>query len=226
MDGQWRSEDLARLEALVEPTRRRLYEYVAGRGDAVGRDEAARELGLPRHAAKFHLDRLVEAGLLTTEFRRLSGRTGPGAGRPAKLYRRARAEVSVSVPPRHYGLVAEVLADAVERATARGEPLASAVEEAARAAGVRLAPEQGADDVVGALAALGYAPRAGDGLVELANCPYQALAARHTELVCGLNAALVEGLLTALPSSGATSRLDPAPGRCCVVVDLPSERSA
>src|SRR5690348_16767926 len=100
MDGESWGEDLARLETLAEPTRRRLYEYVAGRPDAVGRDQAAEELCLPRHAAKFHLDRLVEAGLLVTEFRRLSGRTGPGAGRPAKLYRRAAREVSVSVPAR------------------------------------------------------------------------------------------------------------------------------
>jgi predicted ArsR family transcriptional regulator len=226
MDGQSWGEDLARLEALAEPTRRRLYEYVAGRSEAVGRDEAARELGLPRHAVKFHLDRLVEAGLLVTEFRRLSGRTGPGAGRPAKLYRRARAEVSVSVPPRRYALVAEVLAEAVERTAVGGRDLPVAVEEAARAAGARLAREAPRSGVVDALTGLGYRPRAGADRVELVNCPYQALAARHTAVVCGMNAALVDGLLSGLEAGGARARLDPAPGRCCVVVDLPPAASA
>ncbi len=127
MSGQSWGEDVARLEALVEPTRRRLYEYVARRGEAVGRDEAAQELGLPRHTVKFHLDRLVEAGFLTTEYRRLTGRTGPGAGRPAKLYRRARAEISINVPARRYALVAEVLAEAVEQAGTSGEALQPAV---------------------------------------------------------------------------------------------------
>src|SRR3954452_24408232 len=123
MDGEPGPDGLARLEALAEPTRRRLYEYVAGLQDAVGRDRAAEELGLPRHAAKFHLDRLVEVGLLTTEYRRLSGRTGPGAGRPAKLYRRAPGEVSVSVPPRRYALLAEILAEAVGRGAVRSAPV-------------------------------------------------------------------------------------------------------
>jgi|SRR4051794_2524812 len=213
--------DLERLEALAEPTRRRLYAYVAGRVDAVGRDEAAEGLGLPRHAVKFHLDRLVESGLLVAEYRRLSGRTGPGAGRPAKLYRRAPGEVSLSVPPRRYAVVAEVLAEAVERAAAGGEELPVAVRRAARSAGGRLSGD-GPHGVLEALTALGYEPRAGTARVELANCPYQALAARHTDLVCGLNEALVEGLLPALEPAGATAELDPAPGRCCVVVTLPA----
>jgi predicted ArsR family transcriptional regulator len=213
--------DLERLDALAEPTRRRLYAFVAGRGDAVGRDEAAAELDLPRHAVKFHLDRLVETGLLVAEYRRLSGRTGPGAGRPAKLYRRAPGEVSVSVPPRRYAVVAGVLAEAVERAAAGEEELPDAVRRAARSAGARLAGE-GPAGVLEALTALGYEPRAGAGRVELANCPYQALAEQHTGLVCGLNEALVEGLLPALEPAGATAALDPAPGRCCVVVALPA----
>src|SRR4051794_22360369 len=193
--------DLERLEALAEPTRRRLYAYVAGRVDAVGRDEAAEGLGLPRHAVKFHLDRLVESGLLVAEYRRLSGRTGPGAGRPAKLYRRAPGEVGLSVPPRRYAVVAEVLAEAVERATARGEELPGALPRAARSAGERLAGE-GPADVLDALTALGYEPRAAAARVELANCPYQALAARHTDLVCGVNETLVDGLLLRLEPRG------------------------
>ena len=60
--------------ALAEPVRRDLYLYVVGQPEPVSRDQAAAGVGVPRHTAKFHLDRLVEEGLLDTEFRRLSGR--------------------------------------------------------------------------------------------------------------------------------------------------------
>src|SRR5687768_6107020 len=106
---------VTRLGALADPVRRRLYRFVAEQSDAVSRDQAADGVEVPRHTAKFHLDRLVDEGLLVAEFRRLTGRTGPGAGRPAKLYRRSTREVAVSVPTRRYDLVGQVLADAVER---------------------------------------------------------------------------------------------------------------
>src|SRR4029079_17932770 len=96
--------DIRAVALLDEPVRRQLYDLVAARQQAVSRDEAARGAGISRALAAFHLDRLVEAGLLAVEYRRLSGRTGPGAGRPAKLYRRAPGEISVSVPDRHYEL--------------------------------------------------------------------------------------------------------------------------
>src|SRR5512141_2158384 len=91
---------LAGLAVLSEPARRALYVYVADRQADVGRDEAARAVGVSRSLAGFHLDRLVEEGLLEASFRRLSGRTGPGAGRPAKVYRRSRRQLEVSLPPR------------------------------------------------------------------------------------------------------------------------------
>src|SRR5438874_1639871 len=94
------ARDLAALALLDEPTRRRLYEYVSGHSEPVGRDQAAAALGITRELAAFHLDRLVEAGLLDASYRRLSGRQGPGAGRPAKLYLRADRDLSVSFPER------------------------------------------------------------------------------------------------------------------------------
>src|SRR5947209_1403345 len=107
--------DLA-VGAAADPTTRSLFDLVSRSATALGRDAAAAALGIPRATAAFHLDRLVEAGLLTTEFRRLSGRTGPGAGRPAKLYRRAELEVSVSLPERRYDLAGELLSTAIEEA--------------------------------------------------------------------------------------------------------------
>src|SRR5215470_13271573 len=92
------SEQLESLQILTEPVRRDLYRYVAERGGEVGRDEAATALGISRALAAFHLDKLVEAGLLETSFRRLSGLKGPGAGRPSKLYRRSSVRIEVSLP--------------------------------------------------------------------------------------------------------------------------------
>src|SRR5438105_14446775 len=92
------SQDIERVALLDEPARRRLYDFVSGRNAPVGRDEAAAATGMSRGLAAFHLDRLAEAGLLDVEFRRLTGRTGPGAGRPAKLYARAGRRVSVNLP--------------------------------------------------------------------------------------------------------------------------------
>ena len=109
------------LASLAEPVRLELYRYVAGHADAVGRDQAAEGVGVPRHTAKFHLDKLVDEGLLEVEFRRLTGRDGPGAGRPAKLYRRSGREVSVTVPDREYELAGQLMAAAINR-RARSTP--------------------------------------------------------------------------------------------------------
>jgi predicted ArsR family transcriptional regulator len=131
----------------------------------------------------------------------------------------------VTLPPRRYALVADVLADALERAAFSPAPLSPALESAARAAGTRLAGEHRGGDVLGVLGVLGYEPRVEASHVELGNCPYQAIATRHTALVCGMNAALVDDLVSTL-EPGGSARLDPAPGRCCVVVDLPAVANA
>ena len=202
--------------ALADPARRALYRFVVAADGPVGRDEAAAGVGLPRHTVKFHLDRLVDDGLLETEYRRLSGRRGPGAGRPAKLYRRAARQFDVTLPERHYGLAGRILAGAVESAAASGTPVLAAVDEAAADEGRRLAtPGRPLTDV---LAGLGYEPRAtGDGVV-LANCPFHDLAATHTALVCGMNLGLLGALLDERAETGVRASLDPAPGRCCVVL--------
>jgi len=121
---------LGRIAALAEPARRDLYTYVAAQAEPISRDQAAAATGLPRHAVKFHLDRLVSEGLLEVEFRRLTGRQGPGAGRPAKLYRRAAGELSVTLPGRQYDLAARILAEAVNAAS-EGTSIRTAVALAA-----------------------------------------------------------------------------------------------
>ena len=105
-------EPVGALSALGDPTRRSAYDYVSAQGRPVGRDEVATALGIGRTLAAYHLDRLAKEGLLSVAYARRSGRTGPGAGRPAKLYERSEREVAVSVPPRDYGLAARLLAHA------------------------------------------------------------------------------------------------------------------
>src|SRR5215213_7871812 len=126
------------IAALAEPIRRELYEYVVAQQDAVGREEAAAGVGVAVHTAKFHLERLVQDGLLDVEFRRLTGRSGPGAGRPAKLYRRSDTQWSVSLPARRYDLVGHILASGVERAATDGLGVEAALDDSALAEGRRV----------------------------------------------------------------------------------------
>ncbi len=225
--------------ALAEPARRALYLYVVAQPEPVSRDQAAAGAGLPRHTAKFHLDKLVADGLLDTGYRRLSGRRGPGAGRPTKLYRRSGRQVAVTLPPRHYDLAGQILARAVEDAARDGVPVLQAVQRAAVEAGHRLGAAQrlrvegsaaasGAavaldhaaalEDVAAVLAAHGYEPRIQDDRVVLANCPFHALAREHTALVCGMNLHLFTALLDELGRRDVLAGLDPAPQRCCVTL--------
>jgi predicted ArsR family transcriptional regulator len=218
------SDQISGVSLLADPVRRRLYEVVAASPDAVGRAEAAHAADVPAHTAKFHLDKLVEEGLLTTEFRRLTGRSGPGAGRPAKLYRRSDRQVDLTLPRRQYELAGHLLATAVEIAAEGGVPVLDAVRRTAHDAGRRLdagpRPAEGddLDTVAGALQGYGYEPRRDGDRVLLANCPFDRLAAEHRTLVCTMNLALVEGVVEQLRCDGACARLDPAEGRCCVTL--------
>src|SRR4051812_47375124 len=130
-----RSAQVAAVAALAEPTRRRLYEYVVRRPHPVSRDDVAGALGVPRPTAAFHLDRLVADGLLDVHYERRTGRTGPGAGRPAKLYRRSDASGTGSLPERRYDLAGELLASALDEAERSGRPPRAGLERRARLRG-------------------------------------------------------------------------------------------
>jgi predicted ArsR family transcriptional regulator len=125
--------EISVIAVLDDPVRRRLYDYVTGQDHAVSRSEAAQAAGIQRTLAAFHLDRLAEAGLVDVTFRRPAGRAGPGAGRPAKLYRRTAAEHQVSVPPRDYRGAAELLAEVVDVTGAEPELQRSARSRGAAA---------------------------------------------------------------------------------------------
>jgi predicted ArsR family transcriptional regulator len=202
---------MATVAALGEPLRRRLYRFVVTQDAPVSRDQAAEALGVARHLVKFHLDRLEGEGLLDVEFSRPPGRGGPGAGRPAKLYRRSATEFSVSLPERRYDLAGRIMAEAITMAEKDDVPIAEALRASAQRAGL----EHSAPDAMQALAELGFEPRvdaAGD--ITLVNCPFHSLAADYAELVCGVNLDLITGLLRQAP--GLRARLDPGENRCCV----------
>jgi predicted ArsR family transcriptional regulator len=206
--------DAEAIAALHDPVRRRLYEYVAAAHHDVGRAEAADAVGAQRTLAAFHLDKLVEVGLLETGYRRLTGRTGPGAGRPAKVYRRAPGEHTVSVPARDYRTVATLLAEVVEEA--RDDDRLNA---AARRHGKAIGEAAHSEEVSTVLAAQGYEPYEAQECLRLRNCPFHALSTEFPPLVCGMNLALLEGVLDGLADPGLRARMDTRPGECCVVID-------
>jgi len=214
--------EISVIAALDDPVRLRLYDYVCGQDHEVSRDEAAAAAGVQRAMAAFHLDKLAAAGLLSVTFRRPAGRSGPGAGRPAKLYCRSSGEHQVSVPPRDYQAAAEILAEVAEVAGA--EPAVQRVarrrgSQAGRAARTANLGASAADLVATTLAAQGYRPRLDGSVIRLRNCPFHALADQHPPLICGMNLAFVQGLLEAVTASGMAARFDPQPGDCCVVID-------
>lgn len=206
-------DDLDVIGVLQEPVRRRLYEFVAGEPEPVSRNAAAEAVGIQRTLAAHHLDKLVAAGLLETESRRLTGRSGPGAGRPAKLYRRTETEREVSVPPRDYRTAADLLAGVAEGARLDAELRAAAQARGRALRGDRRPGDLG--EVAELLAARGYEPFDDDGVLRLRNCPFHVLAEAYPPLVCGMNLGLLEGLLE---GAGAEVAMDARPNLCCVAV--------
>jgi predicted ArsR family transcriptional regulator len=233
-EGQDRQQRLSALAALAEPLRRSLYLFVVSSSEPVSRDAAAEALGLSRSVAAFHLDKLAEVGALEVEYRRPPGRGGPGAGRPAKFYRRATQDLDFSVPERHYDLAAAILAQAVADATEQSIPVDDALRHAAREYGRVIGaglgtgePDAEADSatedaefarVLAVLRAHGYEPTREGDVITLENCPFHALAEEHRALVCGMNLEVIAGVLEGAAAADMAARLDPAPGRCCVRV--------
>lgn len=220
-------DDVASVGSLGDPTRRALYDFVAGQAEPAGRDEAAAAAGVGRTLAAYHLDRMVDDGLLEVSFARRTGRSGPGAGRPAKLYRRAAREFNISLPPRNYELAARIFANAVDRElTGRAK---AALEESAHGFGAEVAAEverravgrstaQRSAVLEEVLAERGYEPfRDEEGVIRMRNCPFDCLADAHRQTVCGMNLALLEQAASS-PKGGLKAVLDPRPALCCVAL--------
>jgi predicted ArsR family transcriptional regulator len=211
--------DLPVVSLLDEPVRRRLYDWVVGQARPVGREQAAKALVITRALATFHLDKLAGAGLLEAGYQRLSGKVGPGAGRPARVYWRAAREFSVTLPERRYERAAELFASALEKLGGATVPAAlrAAAGELGEELGQGARPRAAGKRLMAALEAGGYEPQPDEGgTIRLRNCPFHALVQEHRPLVCGTNLALAEGITRGVGASGLRPVLDPQPGYCCV----------
>jgi predicted ArsR family transcriptional regulator len=214
------------IGTLADPVRRQLYQFVCSRAEPLTRDQAAQAVGVARHKAKFHLDRLEAAGLLEADYVRLTGRTGPGAGRPAKRYRRGSVEFAVTLPARDYQLAGHIMADAIADSARTGTPIFVAINNVAAAHGAAIgaaterptAADEALDLAVRILTERGYEPRRSNHFLVMANCPFHALAAGHTELVCRLNYSLLSGFVNSVAPDLLDARLEPGENRCCVTL--------
>lgn len=214
------------VAALYEPTRRRIYDYVARQHTTVGRDEVANAMDVPRATAAFHLDRLADEGLLEVVHQRRTGRTGPGAGRPSKLYQRSTRQITVSLPERQYELAARLLSTAIQQADESGEPPRTVLNRLAHTLGAQLGDTaRNTDDpnaphatasALRTLETYGFEPRTTGTDITLDNCPFHNLANQHTDLICGMNLHLLNGLLHGLGTTALTAHLQPTPHHCCV----------
>lgn len=218
------ADDIASLSTLNDRVRASVFLHVAGSGVDVTREEAAKALGITRRAAAFHLDKLAEAGLVDVSFKRTTGRTGPGAGRSSKLYRRSARRLNVSIPARNYELMARLLASVVER---QAEPLT--LETPARAFGESIGAaarkqtsshpsrERLMQVLVEELTGRGFEPFADDdGTLRLRNCPYHDMARENTDFVCSMNLALMQGVVNGLGVPAVSPVSEPREGMCCV----------
>jgi predicted ArsR family transcriptional regulator len=220
-------QQIRRIGVLDEPVRLALYEYVRGQAPAdVGRDEAAGAVGISRKLAAFHLDRLVDAGLLEVTFRRLTGRQGPGAGRPAKLYRLAQVEVAIHIPQRAYETAARIFAAALglRRHHSSSRSLRNAARDAGRAVGVEA--RQRGEHLPEVLSRQGFEPTPSEIEIRLRNCPFYGLAAEYGLSVCEMNLAYQEGIVDGLGRNHLHPRLKPGGGYCCVVFEHTGEPDA
>lgn len=221
------------ISALGEPSRRVLYDFLAQHGGWVSRDQAAEACGLERGTAAHHLDRLADEGLLDIDYRRLTGRAGPGAGRPAKLYRRADRDFDVSLPPRNYRLAGQLLARAADRSHHHGVEISESLAAEANEEGGRWAESikdrlRGAvsrraatrrNALVETLDDQGFEPTvATDGVVTLRNCPFDYLASEHTDLICGMNLCLLDAAVEGVGRTGLRAHLEPGEDHCCVTL--------
>ncbi|MER5995749.1 helix-turn-helix transcriptional regulator [Streptomyces viridosporus] len=215
------------VSALSEDSRRRMFAFVRRAGHAVTRDEAAASVGISRKLAAFHLDKLVDVGLLRAYYATPAGIRK--VGRRPKVYEPTDAQITVSIPDRRHELLADLLLDAVltegadesaaqaavRTAGHRGRWMGEAAREETRPG--RLGPERGLTVCERLLEQYGYEPvRETPTRLRLRNCPFHPLAAKAPDLVCGMNQAFLSGYLNGLQVSGVQAVLAPEPGECCV----------
>lgn len=222
--------ELRALAPLLEPTREQLYRHVAKVRGSMSRDDAAAAVRISRAMAAFHLDRLVEVGLLRAEYRRPPGRTGRGAGRPAKFYRRSRRRFDVTVPQREHELLARLLAESFAP-NAESSPVQDVAVDYGRALGGRArqrvsrlaTPARLAGCVMDVMSDLGFEPTPADPRdVRARNCPFHPLSRQRPTVVCHAAVALVRGVVEGIGAYDLDVGREERPSWCCVVVKSPN----
>jgi predicted ArsR family transcriptional regulator len=203
---------------LGEETRHRVYLTVQAAGRPLSRLEVAKAVGIRGRLAAFHLDKLADEGFLDVHYARPEERRGgPGAGRPAKQYRPSGIEIDLTIPPRRTDLAARILALTFEQLGPQGTHRDALLEQAT-ACGRHLA-RVGRGDLVERLTELGYDPvTAPDGTVQMRNCPFHPVVEVARGTTCSMNLAVISALASAKAASRYEVVLEPAGGRCCVLL--------
>ncbi|MGO2051246.1 helix-turn-helix transcriptional regulator [Glutamicibacter sp. 287] len=213
-----RKRSVQAVSALADPLRARIYEYLSRAAEPASRDAVAQALGLPRNTVSFQLERLVKEGLLSYEFRKLRENTGPGSGRPAKLYSPVAQEIEASVPHREYTLAAQIMAKAIERATQEQRPVNELLAEVSRETGRSIAASK--DSLQQILANGGYLPQTdAAGSIHLTDCPFHQLSAQHRDTVCLMNRELLGAVVESGDALYRACPVTPETGHCCVRFD-------
>jgi predicted ArsR family transcriptional regulator len=223
-------KDISSIAALDHQLRRSMYLLIRRARKPLSREDISGELGISIKLAAFHLDKLVDRGLLKAHYARGEGKAGPGGGRSSKFYEPSEKELGVSLPARHYDLIGSLLIETLHRfgdedgteigtrlGRQKGREIAG--ELRARVSKRRRGPRKGLSIAEESLDLLGYEPfRASVEEVRLKNCPFRNLAKQAPELVCPINKALIEGLARDLDVRVIQIAVGPPDGDCCVAL--------
>jgi len=228
------------LDAVGTPALRAALLYVRGRSAPVSAEELAAAQGVHANVARSRLDRLVEAGLLLSHFERRTGRTGPGAGRPAKIYAPAPETTAVEFPERNFADLVALLVDELpprartKRLREVGAGFARRLLERTPVKPVRDL-RRGLERVCQALGELGFQATVEEvdghrAVLSTPICPLRPLVVAHPELVevdrgmwCGLVEAGVAGARAETVSCETRDCFDDH-ASCRIVVELAQRR--
>jgi predicted ArsR family transcriptional regulator len=182
--------------------------------------EVAERLGIHVNTARFHLESLVRNGRVE----RTTADSG-SPGRPPQLFQAARRMDPMG--PRHYLLLAEVLADVLAtdpdpsgRVLAAGRLWGRHQASTAGATDEASEPAVSVERLMRLLDELGFAPeqsRGGDRpQIDLRHCPFLELAVDRSDVVCTVHLGLMQGAMQSWDSPVTVDRLDPfvQPDRC------------
>lgn len=181
-------------KALGDPTRHRIFRYVAEASDPVGVAGLTSYMGLNHNAVRQHLAVLKDAGLVIEE---LEGRERPG--RPRLMYRLHPEAAGTWGTPGPYQYLASMLAEALSDGTSS--------RQAGRNAGRRQAarPDPGTDPIdtiEEQMARRGFRPtrsaRGANVHFVLGRCPFEDVAVASRDTVCELHLGLAEGIAESL----------------------------